>query len=134
MANLAMMSGAGVRRWTPPASPARSSRVLVHLSIPRGRNPTIRRVSSGIVAEAAASGTAVLGSAEGGIGRQIQAHGLGQTIRSRDDRALAEALARAAIDDPEVDETRRTAFAREGRDPAFGQAWLRLLDLARRDR
>ena len=89
---------------------------------------------SGIVAEAAASGTAVLGSAEGGIGRQIQAHGLGQTIRSRDDRALAEALARAAIDDPEVDETRRTAFAREGRDPAFGQAWLRLLDLAKRDR
>ena len=55
MANLAMMSGAGVRRWTPPASRARSSRVLVHLSIPRGRNPTIRRVSSGIVAEAASA-------------------------------------------------------------------------------
>ena len=55
MANLAMMSGAGVRRWTPPASPARSSRVLVHLSIPRGRNPTIRRFSSVIVAEAASA-------------------------------------------------------------------------------
>ena len=53
-------------------------------------------------------------------------------VCSRD--ALAEALARAAIHDPAVDETRRTAFAREGRDPAFGQAWLRLLDLAERGR
>ena len=79
---------------------------------------------SGIVHDAAAAGTAVLGSEEGGIGRLIADHHLGVTIPSDDDQALARALAGIAIETPRVDEHKRQAFVDTCRGASLGKAWL----------
>ena len=79
---------------------------------------------SGVVTEAAGQDSAVLGSAEGGIGRLVTMHGLGTTVPSRSDRALAEALERAAVTDPPVDVTRRRAFVDSCRGLDLGRRWM----------
>ena len=86
---------------------------------------------SGVVIEAAAQGTAVLGCSDGGIGRQIRDHGLGAVVPTNQE-ALADALAEIAKADPRVDDAKRQAFVDSCRGEALGRAWKKLLDISAR--
>lgn len=79
---------------------------------------------SGVVIEAAGCDSAVLASAEGGVGRLVTRHGLGTTVASRSEPALARALERVAMTDPPVDVARRQAFVDSCRGEGLGHRWM----------
>ena len=70
--------------------------------------------SSGVVLRAAASGTPVLATSAGMVGREVRRHRLGQTVDPADGAALAAALGRVARGErPGFDAAGAAAYARE---------------------
>ena len=84
---------------------------------------------SGVVIEAAATGTAVLGCMDGGIGRTIVDHGLGAVIPNNQ-QALAKALVDVSKENPDVDELKRSAFIDSCRGDALERAWREFIEIS----